>query len=204
MRVFWFLCCFADIKITSKTASYNYDELNRLTTKKNIFAAGTVNERVLSSFNYSVNLDGKRGAMNETVLDPDAVNGTQTSISGAIRTLSYNYDNANRLAQEKREERQRLRAGGETSSTRTTDYSYDAVSKDESVASLLETGRRMQKLWLKVREKSIGLHPMTQILEKAPTRQTLNQSVGISDPIQFLLRLVTSEIIPRRFRCAAL
>lgn len=62
------------------------------------------------------------------------------------------------------------------------------TSKDESVASLLETGRRMQKLWLKVREKSIGLHPMTQILEEAPTRQTLNQSVGISDPIQFLLR----------------
>ncbi len=62
------------------------------------------------------------------------------------------------------------------------------TSKDNSVATLLETGRRMQRLFLKVREKSIAIHPMTQILEEASTRQTLNQSIGISENIQFILR----------------
>jgi hypothetical protein len=63
------------------------------------------------------------------------------------------------------------------------------TSKDNSVATLLETGRRMQRLFLKVREKSIAIHPMTQILEESSTRKQLNQSIGISENIQFILRV---------------
>ncbi|MFB8792239.1 MAG: hypothetical protein U7123_26175 [Potamolinea sp.] len=63
------------------------------------------------------------------------------------------------------------------------------TSKDNSVATLLETGKRMQRLFLKVREKNIAIHPMTQILEESSTRQTLNQSIGISENIQFILRV---------------
>ena len=63
------------------------------------------------------------------------------------------------------------------------------TSKDNSVATLLETGRLMQRLFLKVREKSIAIHPMTQILEESSTRQKLNQSIGISENIQFILRV---------------
>jgi nitroreductase len=62
------------------------------------------------------------------------------------------------------------------------------TSKDNSVAALLETGRRMQRLFLKVREKGIAIHPMTQILEESSTQQTLNQSIGINETIQFILR----------------
>jgi len=62
------------------------------------------------------------------------------------------------------------------------------TSKDETVATLLETGRRMQRLFLKVREKGIAIHPMTQILEESSTRQTLNQSIGIGKNVQFILR----------------
>jgi hypothetical protein len=62
------------------------------------------------------------------------------------------------------------------------------TSKDNSVAALLETGRRMQRLFLKVRERNIAIHPMTQILEESSTRQTLNQSIGINENIQFILR----------------
>jgi hypothetical protein len=63
------------------------------------------------------------------------------------------------------------------------------TSKDNSVATLLETGRRMQRLFLKVREKSIAIHPMTQILEESSTREQLNQAIGISENIQFILRV---------------
>jgi hypothetical protein len=63
------------------------------------------------------------------------------------------------------------------------------TSADGSVASLLETGRRMQRLFLKVRERGIGLHPMTQILEEPSTRQALPAAAGLGDNIQFLLRV---------------
>lgn len=63
------------------------------------------------------------------------------------------------------------------------------TSKGDSVATLLETGGRMQRLFLKVREKSIAIHPMTQILEESSTRQQLNQSIAIGENIQFILRM---------------
>jgi hypothetical protein len=62
-------------------------------------------------------------------------------------------------------------------------------SKGDSVSTLLETGQRMQRLWLKVRDKNIAIHPMTQILEEPATNKALNSSIGISDNIQFILRM---------------
>jgi hypothetical protein len=63
------------------------------------------------------------------------------------------------------------------------------TSNGDSVETLLETGRRMQRLFLKVREKTIAIHPMTQILEESSIKQKLNQSIGIGDNIQFILRV---------------
>ncbi len=63
------------------------------------------------------------------------------------------------------------------------------TSKDNSVNTLLETGKRLQRLWLKVRDKSIAIHPMTQIIEETSTHKNLNTDLGITEPIQFLLRM---------------
>ena len=63
------------------------------------------------------------------------------------------------------------------------------TSKDNSVATLLETGKRMQRMFLKVRERNIAIHPMTQILEESTTAKMVNLSIGIDDNIQFLLRV---------------
>jgi hypothetical protein len=62
------------------------------------------------------------------------------------------------------------------------------TSKDDSVATLLQTGKRLQRLWLKVRDKNIAIHPMTQIIEEAATNLLLNNAIGINEPIQFILR----------------
>ncbi len=62
------------------------------------------------------------------------------------------------------------------------------TSKDVSVATLLETGKRLQRLLLKIRSRNVAVHPMTQIIEEASTNGLLNSSVGISDPVQFILR----------------
>lgn len=63
------------------------------------------------------------------------------------------------------------------------------TSKDNSVETLLETGKRFQRIFLKVRDKMLAIHPMTQILEEPETKQQVNSSIGISDNIQFILRL---------------
>lgn len=55
--------------------------------------------------------------------------------------------------------------------------------------TLIETGKRMQRLFLKIREKGIALHPMTQILEEPPLSRNINQALGIGDNIQFILRM---------------
>jgi len=62
------------------------------------------------------------------------------------------------------------------------------TSKDNLTATLIETGKRMQRLFLKVKDKSIAIHPMTQILEEVVTNKQLNQSMGINEPVQFILR----------------
>ncbi len=63
------------------------------------------------------------------------------------------------------------------------------TSKDNSVATLLETGKRLQRLLLKIRNRGIAIHPMTQILEEPSIQKSLNSSIGISDTVQFLLRI---------------
>lgn len=62
------------------------------------------------------------------------------------------------------------------------------TSKDNSVASLIETGKRFQRLLLKIQEKNIAIHPMTQILEEEATRSKINSSIGINESVQFILR----------------
>ena len=62
------------------------------------------------------------------------------------------------------------------------------TTKDNATSTLIETGKRLQRMLLKTREKNIAIHPMTQILEEAEFRNELNKSIGISDTVQFILR----------------
>jgi hypothetical protein len=63
------------------------------------------------------------------------------------------------------------------------------TGKDNTVATLLDTGKRFQRIFLKVRDKNIAIHPMTQILEETETRKQVNTSIGVSDELQFILRV---------------
>lgn len=62
------------------------------------------------------------------------------------------------------------------------------TSPDSSTASLIDAGRRMERIFLKVRERNIGFHPMTQVLEEESTRVAVNEALGIPEPIQFIIR----------------
>lgn len=62
------------------------------------------------------------------------------------------------------------------------------TSKDHATATLLETGKRLQRILLKIRERHIAIHPMTQILEEETCKQAFYQSFGMKDEVQFILR----------------
>jgi hypothetical protein len=63
------------------------------------------------------------------------------------------------------------------------------VSGASGVAELIETGRKFQRMWLKLRERGLAIHPMTQILEETNSSETVARTLGISATPQFLLRL---------------
>ena len=47
----------------------------------------------------------------------------------------------------------------------------------------------MQRLFLKIREKGIAMHPMSQILEESSFNNSLKYQFGLAGEIQFVLRL---------------
>ena len=59
----------------------------------------------------------------------------------------------------------------------------------DSVAGLIETGRRFQRMWLLLREHSIAIHPMTQVLEESSDTKTVARELGIDGVPQFVLRI---------------
>lgn len=71
------------------------------------------------------------------------------------------------------------------------------TSKDQSVMQLLEAGRRLQRIFLKVRNRSIAFHPMTQILEEAETKHMINKAASLTDPIQFIIRVGYLKAYPQ-------
>ncbi|AIF49868.1 nitroreductase [Pelosinus sp. UFO1] len=63
------------------------------------------------------------------------------------------------------------------------------TSKDSSIPELIETGRKLQRMWLEARDKRIAIHPMTQMLEEEIIGNEMASFLGITEKIQFLLRI---------------
>lgn len=63
------------------------------------------------------------------------------------------------------------------------------VSPDSEIKNLIETGRTFQKLFLRVRNRSVAIHPMTQALEERPWREQIATQLGIQGQIQLVLRV---------------
>jgi hypothetical protein len=63
------------------------------------------------------------------------------------------------------------------------------TSRDSSIPELIDAGRRLQQIWLEVREKNIAIHPMNQMLEEVEIRHEMGSVLDITKPIQILLRV---------------
>ena len=63
------------------------------------------------------------------------------------------------------------------------------TSPTDTVADLIETGRRFQRMGLAARERGIGIHPMTQVLEEKSGRTVIAGSHDRHFFPQFVLRV---------------
>ncbi len=61
-------------------------------------------------------------------------------------------------------------------------------SRDSTIPTLIETGRTFGRMLLLLRQRMIAVHPMTQILEEAPLRDSVVKELGIEGSVQFILR----------------
>lgn len=62
------------------------------------------------------------------------------------------------------------------------------TSRDSNVATLIETGRAFERMFVGVRERMIAIHPMSQMLEESPFREEVEERLGVSGVVQFILR----------------
>jgi hypothetical protein len=63
------------------------------------------------------------------------------------------------------------------------------TSRNSSIKELIDTGRLLQRIWLKASKKMIAIHPMTQMLEEYPWKNSITAQLGVEDEVQFILRV---------------
>jgi len=63
------------------------------------------------------------------------------------------------------------------------------TSGDQRIPALIDAGRRCERMWLETRARSIGVHPMSQVLEEAPLKDQITRDLGLPGRAQFILRV---------------
>jgi hypothetical protein len=63
------------------------------------------------------------------------------------------------------------------------------TSSDASIPALIEHGRVFQNMLLKIRDRMIAIHPMTQMLEEKPWRDQVAKGLGLTGEVQWILRV---------------
>jgi hypothetical protein len=63
------------------------------------------------------------------------------------------------------------------------------TSHDSSIPTLIEYGRKWESMLLKIKEKNIAIHPMTQMLEESPWKDQVAQELGLTGEVQWILRI---------------
>ena len=54
------------------------------------------------------------------------------------------------------------------------------TSQDSRIETLIEYGRVFEEMLLKIRERKIAIHPMTQMLEENPSRDAVAKELGLA------------------------
>ena len=63
------------------------------------------------------------------------------------------------------------------------------TSHDSNIPTLIEYGRVFENMLLRIREKMIAIHPMTQMLEEDPWKKQMSKELGLPGEVQWILRI---------------
>ncbi len=63
------------------------------------------------------------------------------------------------------------------------------TAEDERVPCLIDTGRRLERMLLTIRELDIAAHPMSQMLEESPWKEQIAGELGVSGVPRFVVRV---------------
>jgi hypothetical protein len=63
------------------------------------------------------------------------------------------------------------------------------TSFDSNIPTLIEYGRVFENMLLKIRERMIAIHPMTQMLEEEPWKTKIAKEMGLEGEVQWILRI---------------
>jgi len=63
------------------------------------------------------------------------------------------------------------------------------TSTDSNIPTLIEYGRVFENMLLKIREKMIAIHPMTQMLEEEAWKNRVAKELGVGGEVQWILRI---------------
>jgi hypothetical protein len=63
------------------------------------------------------------------------------------------------------------------------------TSTDSKIQTLIEYGRVFENMLLKIREKMIAIHPMTQVLEEELWKNKMVKELGVTGEVQWILRI---------------
>lgn len=66
---------------------------------------------------------------------------------------------------------------------------FTVTSENNSVASLIDAGRTLERFWTKSALLGIAVHPMSSILEESPWKEEVNKKLGTKAEIQMVLRV---------------
>jgi hypothetical protein len=63
------------------------------------------------------------------------------------------------------------------------------TSLDSNIPTLIEYGRVFENMLLRIRERMIAIHPMTQMLEEEPWKSKIAKEMGLEGEVQWILRI---------------
>jgi hypothetical protein len=63
------------------------------------------------------------------------------------------------------------------------------TSQDSNIPTLIDYGRVFENMFLKIRERMIAIHPMTQMLEEEPWRKKIAKELGLTGEVQWIMRI---------------
>ncbi len=63
------------------------------------------------------------------------------------------------------------------------------TSQDSNISTLIEYGKVWENMLLRIRERMIGIHPMSQMLEEEPWKNQVAKDLGLTGEVQWILRI---------------